>query len=220
LSFDGNPFAPEKSFPHAKNAIKNGTKLLNIYCNDISKARVNSVFEDVFGYSLAVDPQTYKGKCVMKANWNALHKGRIIECPAKLHEGDFVYQKLIRNEVKDGLVEDMRVPIFGNKTPFVYLKYRSVENRFVDRKHTNKKATIIEVSKVLSLSELKDIYLFCEAIGLDYGELDILRDREDGRIYIVDANNTPSGPTSSIGDDDGKAAVVRLSQAFEDAFGV
>ena len=27
---------------------------------------------------------------------------------------------------------------------------------------------------------------------MDYGELDILRDQQDQRIYIVDANNTPS----------------------------
>lgn len=220
LAFDGNPFAPEKSFPQVKNGIKSDTKLLNIRCNDISKARVNSVFEEIFGYSIAVDPQKYKGKCVMKTNWNALHKGQVIECPAKLHDGDFVYQKLILNEVKDGLVEDMRVPIFGNKTPFVYLKYRSVNDRFVDRKHTNKKAMIVEVSKVLSLSELRNIYLFCERIGLDCGELDVLRDRDDGRIYIVDANNTPSGPPSAISEDDGKVAVLRMSQAFKAAFEV
>ena len=134
-------------------------------------------------------------------------------------KGDFVYQKLIQNEVEDGLVEDMRVPIFRNKTPFVYLKYRSVKDRFVDRNHTNKKATIMEVAEVLSEDELNNIHRFFEKIGLDYGEVDVLRDRGDRRIYIVDANNTPSGPPSSISDDEGKVAIVRLSQAFEEAFG-
>lgn len=220
LAFDGNPFAPDKPFPPLKSAPRNGVKLLNIHCNDISKAKVNSVFEETFGYPLSVDPRTHRGKCVMKLNWNALHKGQVIECPTEPREGDVVYQKLIRNEVADGLVEDMRVPIFGNKTPFVYLKYRSVDERLVDRVHTNKKAIIVEVSAVLSDDELNNIHRFCERIGLDYGELDVLRDRIDGRIYIVDANNTPSGPPSPISDEEAKVAVVRLSKAFEEAFGV
>ena len=220
LAFDGNPFAPEKLFPPIKGTRKYRAKLLNMNCNDISKVRVNSVFEEIFGYSLSVDPSKHYGKGVMKLNWNALHKGQVIECPTDPREGDVVYQKLIRNEVADGLVEDMRVPIFGNKTPFVYLKYRSVNDRLVDREHTNKKATIVEVSEVLSEKELNNIHRFCERIGLDYGEIDVLRDRVDGRIYIVDANNTPSGPPSPISDDEGKVAVVRLSKAFEESFGV
>src|SRR3972149_6205746 len=148
----------------------------------------------------------------MKLNWNALHKGQTIECPTEPREGDFVYQKLICNETEDGFVEDMRVPIYGNRTPFVYLKYRSVKDRFVDREHTNTKATIVEVDEVLSVNELNNIYRFCEKIGLDYGELDVLRDKDDGRIYIVDANIAPSGPPSPISDDEGKIAVMRLAQ--------
>lgn len=219
LAFDGNPFAPEKSLPFLKGTRKNGVKYLNINCNDISKRRVNSVFKETFGYSLSVDPRKHNGTCVMKSNWNALHKGQIIKCPIEPKNVDSVYQKLICNEIGNGLVEDMRVPIFKNKTPFVYLKYRSVKDRFVDREHTNTKAIIVEMTEVLSKDELNNIHRFCERIGLDYGEVDVLRDRDDGRIYIVDANNTPSGPTSAISDDDGKLAVVRLAKAFEEVFG-
>ena len=32
---------------------------------------------------------------------------------------------------------------------------------------------------------------FCAAMGLDYGKLDIIRDRADQRLYILDANKTP-----------------------------
>lgn len=218
LAWDGNPFAPDKPFPHPKSTYQDGMKVLNMHCNDISKAKVNSVFEEVFGYSISIDPRTYNGRCVAKANWNALHKGRVMECPTDFQGEGVVYQKLIKNEVEDGLVEDMRVPVFGNNTPFVYLKYRSVGDRFVDRKHTNKKATIAEVFDVLSENELNNIHRFCERIGLDYGELDVLRDREDGRIYIVDANNTPSGPPSPINEEEAKVAVIRLAKAFEETF--
>jgi len=220
LAFDGNPFAPVGSMPPVMNTKNNGITVLNSRCNDISKNNVNDAFEEIFGYSLSVDPREYNGKCVMKLNWNALHKGRIIECPVGSIDDDFVYQKLVRNETGDGFVEDMRVPVFRNKTPFVYLKYRSVQDRFIDRVHTNTKAIIAEVGDRLSEDELNKIHRFGAKIGMDYGEVDVLRDGDDGRIYIVDANNTPSGPPSPISDSDAKIAVQRLSQAFEKTFGI
>jgi hypothetical protein len=218
LAFDGNPFAPRVAEPALKNGKKAQTIRLNTDCNDISKNKVNAVFDEVFGYSLAVDPRRHQGPCVMKLNWNALHKGRIIECPVEHPEEGFVYQKLIHNETGDGFVEDMRVPIFAHITPFVYLKYRSVDHRFVDRKHTNTKATIAEVDEVLNEEEVRDIQRFAAKIGLDYGELDVLRDKSDGKIYIVDANNTPSGPPTPISAEECKIAVMRLAQAFDEAF--
>lgn len=216
--FDGNPFSSAQSLCSLNDAKKNGIEVLNIHCNDISKTRLNVVFEKVFGYSISVDPRKFTGKCVMKSDWNALHQGKTIMCPIEPSESGVVYQKLVNNQTKDGWVEDMRVPVYAKKTPFVYLKYRSVEDRFVDREHTNKKVMMAEASSVLSKEELNKIYLFCEEIGLDYGEVDVLRDKEEGRIYIVDANVAPSGPPSPISEDDGKLAVMRLAQAFEEAF--
>ena len=218
LAFDGNPFAPAGEMPFNE-GIENGLLILNKNCNDISKRNINKTFEEVFGYPLEVDPRKYSGECVMKLNWNALHKGRTIHCPIESVDEEYVYQKLIRNENDDGLVEDMRVPVFGDKTPFIYLKYRTVKDRFVDRVHTNTKATIGEVADFLSIEELEKIHCFCKRIGMDYGEVDVLRDSVDERIYIVDANNTPSGPPSPISKKEGKIAVKRLSAAFEEAFG-
>ncbi len=216
---DGMPFGPSGKDVLAEfGRVPANARLLNIKCEDISKEHLNAVFDETFGYSVSVDPSMHKGKCVMKSNWNALHEGRTIECPTQVRDRNVVYQKLIRNETEDGLVEDMRVPVFGDRTPFVYLKYRSVKDRFVDRVHTNTKAKIAEVREVLSEEELKNIHRFCANIGMDYGEIDVLRDRTDGRIYIVDANNSPSGPPSPISYSEGKLAVMRLAQAFEEAF--
>jgi len=218
LAFDGNPFAPENSFPTLLKIKRHGDTVLNFQGRDISKTLVNSTFKSIFGYSLSVDPRTYNGKCVMKLNWNALHEGQILQCPSKPLDGDVVYQRLVRNEVEDGLIEDMRVPIFSDKIPFVYLKYRTVDNRLVDRVHTAIKAIIAEVDDMLSDEEQENICRFARKMGLDYCEVDVLRDRDDGRIYIVDANNTPSGPPSPISNNDAKVAVARLAGAFEAAF--
>ena len=98
------------------------------------------------------------------------------------------------------------------------MKYRTVEDRFVDRKHTAKKAIISNPLDVLSETELSLIKEFCEKLGLEYGELDVLRNREDGKIYIVDANNTPSGPPSPISKVDDKKAILRVANTFQDAF--
>lgn len=218
LAYDGKPFAPEDSLHLLKKINQNGRRFLNYQGRDISKVLVNSTFEKTFGYSVSVDPCKYHGQCVMKLNWNALHQGQIIQCPAKPLDGDVVYQRLVNNELENGLIKDMRVPVFGNKIPFVYLKYRSVNNRLVDRVHTALKATIAEADDVLSDQEQTNICRFAREMGLSYCEVDVLRDKDDGRIYIVDANNTPSGPPSPISVNEGRIAVARLAAAFEESF--
>lgn len=214
----GNPFFPSEAVLEELAHNRPDLKILNMKCNDVSKNRVSEVFEEIFGYSLSVDPGTYCGKCVMKSNWNGLHLGEVIECPTKVRRDGFVYEKLINNEVQNGLVEDIRVPIFRNTIPFVYLKYRPVQERLVDRSHTLSKTLMAKVSDLLTEEEVENINQFCEKIGLDYGEIDILRDRSDQKIYIVDVNNDPSGPPSPISGDNSSTAIVRLTHAFEETF--
>lgn len=217
-AMDGNPFIPPDPALAMLKRSRPSVTVLNVNCADVSKRRVNAVFEETFGYSLTIDPLTYTGKCVEKSNWNGLHVGHITECPTTQRKNDVVYQKLICNDAKGGLVEDIRVPVFGSTIPFVYLKYRPLDNRLVDRSHTNKKAVIAELKEVLSEKESGKILEFCRRMGLDYGEVDVLRDRHEGRIYIVDVNNNPFGPPEPISQSDANTAIVRLAQAFERAF--
>jgi hypothetical protein len=51
-------------------------------------------------------------------------------------------------------------------------------------------------------------------MALDFGGLDVLRDREDGRIYIVDVNKTDMGPPSALTAKDKLTAMRGLAQAF------
>ena len=51
---------------------------------------------------------------------------------------------------------------------------------------------------VFSEAEMARIAAFNAAMGLDWGTLDILRDVDDGRIYIVDVNKTDVGPVLQL----------------------
>ena len=217
-AFDGNPYLPDE--PVLKDFEKSwpGVKIINLKCNDVSKKKVSEVFRKIFGYSLSIDPRKYNGKCVMKSDWNGLHVGQILDCPVLEIQDGFVYERLLNNEVGDGLVEDIRVPIFQGTIPFVYLKYRPVDQRLVDRSHSNKKVKIEEVKERLSPTEVAAIAQFTHELGLDYGEIDVLRDKSDGKIYIVDVNNNPAGPPEPISTADANTAIIRLAEAFEKTF--
>jgi hypothetical protein len=168
--------------------------VINYDCTDISKERVDQVFSEVFGYSSLLEPRQYVGQCVRKSNQNGLHDGKIITCPVGQPEEGYIYQLLIDNLTPDGLALDYRVPVFGDTIPFLLLRYKSLTNRF---DHTVR-AVLADPADIFSPAERKQILAFCRKIGLEYGELDILRHRPDGRIFIVDANNTPSSPPAGV----------------------
>jgi hypothetical protein len=217
-AFDGNPYLPDEPVLNDFGKFWPGVKIINLKCNDVSKKKVSEVFQKTFGYSISIDPRKYKGKCVMKSDWNGLHVGRILECPVVEMQDGFVYERLLNNEVGDGLVEDIRVPIFQGAIPFVYLKYRPVDQRLIDRSHSNKKVIIADVKERLSQAEVGAIANFTNELGLDYGEIDVLRDKSDGKIYIVDVNTNPAGPPEPISQTDANTAIIRLAKAFEKTF--
>ena len=217
-SFDGSPFLPEVPIFKKMSKAPSEIMIVNMDCLDVSKKQVSAIFEKVFGYSVSVDPRLHRGKCVKKSNWNGLHVGEVLDGPVNEMQEGFVYEKLLNNQVAEGLVEDIRVPVFKRTIPFVYLKYRPIEQRLVDRAYSNKKVIIAEVSERLSPAEIEKVGEFTQELGLDYGEIDILRNKDDGKIYIVDVNNNPAGPPEPISPDDSKTAIVRLANAFEKAF--
>ena len=191
---------------------------INHQCNDISKKTVQTVFEDVFGFPLAVDPVTYHGTCVMKSNTNSRHDGRLIQCPIDSDEvkSDHVYEKLIDNQYDASLTQEFRIPVFKEHIPFVYLKYRPIEARF--RIYTKLEIAKNKVSDLFSGEEIDAIMQFCRRIGLDYGELDVLRDKNDKHIYIVDVNDTPWGEPKSRTDRTHWQSVKMMAETFETVF--
>lgn len=188
--------------------------VINGACTDISKEAVNAAFREVFGYRLGVDPLCYEGEMVVKSNQNSTHDGRVIEgpLPAPKVQKEKTYQKAIDNTVDDrSHVLDYRVPIHGDQIPLVYLKYRPVNSRFSNK---NDFVDIKKSNEVFDPEEITKIQKFARRMGMDFGELDVLRDR-DGCIFIVDANSTPFGPPNGLKESDHKRALTKMRKTFQ-----
>ncbi|MEZ5920672.1 MAG: hypothetical protein R3C60_04885 [Parvularculaceae bacterium] len=183
----------------------------NVGCHDIRKSVVSRVFEEVFGYSLIVDPEKHDGLAVEKSELNGKHDGRIITCPVARPKPEMVYQRLIDNTFNGREFIDIRTPVVGGKAPFVYLKRRSRDLRFSNENH---RVDLAPTDALLSIEEQEKIAAFAKAMALDFGGLDVLRDRADGRIYIVDANKTDMGPPSALSSQDKLKAMRGIADAF------
>ncbi|WP_225207532.1 ATP-grasp domain-containing protein [Novosphingobium huizhouense] len=187
---------------------------INGRCVDISKSTVGRVFAEVFGYALDIDPREHHGKIVRKSEINAVHDGEVLEGPITMPQPGSVYQRLIDNTTDDGMVLDLRTGIVGNEVPYVFLKYRPRDIRF-----SNDNAYVRLGQPDLFTPEEKALILrFCRAIGLDIGELDILRDRESGKIYIVDVAKTPHSPSDNFITLGGLKAIRAGALAFRRQF--
>jgi hypothetical protein len=193
--------------------LNSNKKILNGGCTDISKTRVEDVFERTFGYGLAVDPTSYAGKVVQKSEENAKHDGCIIDCPIEHAEPGFAYQRFIENCYDGKIVEDIRVPVVGDAIPFVYLKRRPIAIRFAN---DNTEAALVETVEALSETEVEQLLAFAREMGLDFGGLDVLRCRESGKIFVVDVNKTDMGPPIPLKTTDKFRALTRLGRAFVD----
>lgn len=171
-------------------------KVINSESLDISKTTVDKNFSLVAGYSSLVQGNTYSGLMVKKSEINASHDGKIIQGPVSPEKG-FVYQKLINNQCAEDLVEDLRVPVVNESISFLYVKCKTLSTRFGHFKrfhHKIRKVEICEPAELLSEEEVRMLLQFCKLSGLEYGELDVLRDKDSNQIYVVDVNNTPTGP--------------------------
>ncbi|MGE0410062.1 MAG: hypothetical protein AB7P23_12480 [Amphiplicatus sp.] len=184
---------------------------LNVGCFDIRKSVVARAFEEVFGYGLAIDPTRWRGYAVEKSESNGKHDGRIVECPLAAPAPMRVYQRLIDNTFDGREFVDIRTPVVGGKIPFVYLKRRRESRRFSNENH---RVDLVEAGTMLSPEEQAKIAAFAEAMALDFGGLDVLRDRADGRLYIVDANKTDMGPPTALPGRGKMKAIRGLALAF------
>ncbi|MGP1275100.1 MAG: hypothetical protein ACQRW7_06755 [Caulobacterales bacterium] len=204
--FDDSTWVDERAFPA-------GVPVINGRCNDISKTHVARVFEQVTGRALACDPMNPGGPYVEKSEQNAAHDGRILTTPQARREG-YTYQRLINNIDEDGLALDLRCSTIGGEIVQVYLKRRPADRRFAN---CNCDVTLTDPAAVFSAVERAMISRFCAAMGLDWGGIDVLRDRDTGELWIVDVNKTDMGPTIAL-NMSGKIKAVRRLAARLDGY--
>jgi hypothetical protein len=189
-------------------------RTVNFNCRDISKTTVATAFERVSGYSLGVDPETYHGPIVDKSEINAAHDGRIVQGPVERQPGRS-YQRLIDNQIEGELVEDLRTCTVNGEPVLVFLKRRPLSRRFANE---NVDVAWVRPEQVYTPAEIDLIRRFAQEIRLDWGGVDVLRNRADGRIYIVDANKTDMGPPVALPLGQKLRATRLLARAFGIAF--
>lgn len=212
-------FFHDQTFKHFEDAswIQSATCVINNECIDISKARVEAVHQEIFRYGTFIDPYAYEGIAVLKSNENAQHDGRYIDCPIKAEESleGFIYQKVLDNRTSEGMAADIRVPVMRDQIPHCYIKTKAWELRFTNETTF---ASLHSPDELFSAKEIQSIKDFCKAMKADFCELDIIRDQQDEKIYIIDVNTTPYGPPVGLPNNDIKKAVYQLATAFQKAF--
>jgi hypothetical protein len=170
-----------------------GRSVLNAGVADISKTSVAKRFGDVAGYELLIDPALHKGRAVEKSELNGKHDGRLVECPTAALPGKS-YQRFI--DSSDGETAfDYRTTIINRRPQFVLVKTKPATDRF-----SIHNVTVIfrELAEVFSAGEIDLLRRFAEAMQIDWGAFDVLRDRESGLIYVVDVNKTDTGPAVDL----------------------
>lgn len=184
----------------------------NARCTDISKQHVERIHFEVFGYGTFVDPLTFEGIAVQKSDSNAMHDGAYITCPIEQPRQECIYQRVLDNKTENGMALDYRVPYINGEIPFAYCKYKDWSVRFTNDVAQSK---IVETPEIFSAEEYAIICAFAKKMQVEFCEFDVIRDRTDGRIYIIDVNTTPYGPPAKLPPSERKKAISALAMTFQ-----
>lgn len=193
--------------------LPEATPTVNRACTDVSKGHVAAVFERVFGYALAVDPTTHEGRIVEKSESNSAHDGRILDGP--LAPGDVapgkVYQRFVEATTGTAAV-DFRTALIDGQIPVVIEKHRPEARRF---ENFQNHFVVHDPASVYSDDEREKLTALARALGLDFGEMDVLRDA-DGRLYVVDVNNRPASPAKELPVSEQRRILATMAAPFRE----
>ncbi len=148
---------------------------------DISKSRVNGVYNN-----MTIDPLTHQGQAVRKSELQGSHSGQIIQCPLSRSQFNpsLIYQKYIETRV-GGLYITYRL-FFDGQVRFVSKQY--TKSAFKSDHVLVEKLNPLDVFTPMFLDNIR---VKSMEFGLEFGEIDVLRDVRDQRSYVVDVNNIP-----------------------------
>ena len=150
---------------------------INDFCVDVSKSYVESVFKRVFGYGSMAEG----GRCLEKSEGQGTKDVKIVDEPG--NKPGYVYQQIIHNKL-DGHYIDFRTYVIGQEIVWIREKWKKdmIAPTIIRSRPAENPFNLYEQSQILD---------FCREMGMDYGELDILRDYTNGKLYIVDVNDMP-----------------------------
>jgi hypothetical protein len=180
---------------------------INGRCTDVSKSHVDALWEAVTGYSTSVDPIGNVGPMIVKSEENGAHDGRLVSA-SMARRGGYVYQRFIDTR-SGGWLHSTRPVIIGREI-VVALEFRRTEG---DLFFGTNRCVARAPEAVYSRVEHEQLLAFAEGIGLEFGELDVFRDRDSKLIYVIDANRTSFRPAHI-----GRADFARLYSAAVPAF--
>jgi|WetSurMetagenome_2_1015567.scaffolds.fasta_scaffold26582_2 hypothetical protein len=159
--------------------VKN-SNCLNKGCYDITKRRVNNVFDNII-----VDPETFTGLMVRKSEDQCSMDDKMVKGPTR-NEPGYIYRKFIDTKVGDYYIE-YRLFYFGEIKFIATKKYIELFSK--DNFIWSQPLSVIPIEKRMEIESS------CKKFGFDFGEIDVLRD-VDGQFYVVDLNNI-AGYTSA-----------------------
>ncbi len=149
-------------------------KPINWGCTDISKQKVNDIFNDI-----SVDPLQYNGIAVAKREKQGAHKDhKLITCPITKPDPEYIYQRYIENKEKDSFVYYRLFYAEGIKMITKRLK----KSMFITDYHSD---SIVKVRKYFRSD--RALVQKCNAFGFHFGEIDFLMN--NSTPIIIDINN-------------------------------
>lgn len=181
--------------------------IINQNLLNIRKDHVDDVFTEVFGYSLRLDPTKHWGVCIEKSTQNAIHRGRFIECPISPFQIDKrtypsnsgephvrMYVKMIDTRIDEETIRDFRVSVMGGEVVALFEKLLGMKSFFHPYKENKFEAFAFDsMEPYFSDDEILKTKTFIDLMGIDFAEIDILRDNSTGLMYIIDVNPVPAG---------------------------
>jgi hypothetical protein len=148
---------------------------------------------------------------VEKSEINGSHDGKIVHCPCAPLPGK-CYQRFVDCSDGDNAI-DYRLTIIARRARFVVIKTKRAAARFSVH---NKSAVYAEAADVFSNDEVALLERFASVLRLDWSAIDVLRDRSDGRLYVVDVNKTDTGPAVDLSRPDRKRVKNALVIGFRE----
>ena len=190
--------------------------VLNTSCIDIRKQTLEKAHANAFGYGMSVDPLMHQGQMVIKSDENAKHDGHLVHGPIDPNDlrSNVVYQLNIDNRDESGRYFDYRIVWILGHIPVIYQKFKAPNERFTNA--TVETKLVADVALVLSETEREAIARLTHSMHVDYAELDALRDRHTGQLFVVDVNPTPWGPPAGLGRNEMDEAIQKMAQCLQD----